>query len=316
MTNQVILKCPKCNSDLSKKNNKNECINFHSFSIINGIFDFLTSDSPNIVHADGQYHNDSKDKWVDLNQLNTQRNLFYHNQVFDLISKNLKSGNITILELGGGNGFDLNLFINKGIDFNSYFFTEVSLGLVDYVKTSKEWPSNVFFATADAMSLPFQERQFNVVFLVAALHHLPDPFKGMEEIIRVLKPGGIFISAIEPNKKLWGVIHKITKYLRPILPRKKHSPADEEAEGFSIKEFHDFSYKFKWDLKLIQPVWVLNGLIHYGLEFIYRFFRLNRRLVLGRKTDFIITNIDNILVKNKYIRELSWHYTVVFKKQE
>lgn len=314
MNNQVALKCPKCNSDVSRGDNVYKCINLHSFSIVNGIFDFLTTDSPNIVHADGQYHNDSKEKWVDLNQLNTQRNLYYHKQVFDLIYKIHKSDDINILELGGGNGFDLNLFITKGIKYNSYFFTEVSFGLVDYVKNSKEWPSNVFFATADAMSLPFHDKQFDVVFLIAALHHLPDPFKGMEEIIRVLKPGGIFISAIEPNKKLSGAIHKITKYLRPILPRKKHSPADEEAEGFSISEFNGFSVKYNWDLILVQPVWVLNGLIHYGLEFIYRAFRLEKRIVLKKEIENIIINIDNALVKNKYIKSIAWHYTAVFRK--
>jgi ubiquinone/menaquinone biosynthesis C-methylase UbiE len=49
---------------------------------------------------------------------------------------------------------------------------------------------NLFVVLGDARSLPFPERSVDVVVTSYSLHHVPDPRRVVEEIARVLVPGG------------------------------------------------------------------------------------------------------------------------------
>jgi SAM-dependent methyltransferase len=51
-------------------------------------------------------------------------------------------------------------------------------------------PANVLFMQADAAALPFLDASFDVVVTRFALHHFDDPQVQLEEMRRVLKPGG------------------------------------------------------------------------------------------------------------------------------
>jgi ubiquinone/menaquinone biosynthesis C-methylase UbiE len=49
---------------------------------------------------------------------------------------------------------------------------------------------------ADASRLPFSDESFDGVLSYAMLQYLPDPFAGMREFARVLKPGGVGIVTV------------------------------------------------------------------------------------------------------------------------
>jgi SAM-dependent methyltransferase len=49
----------------------------------------------------------------------------------------------------------------------------------------------VEFRVGDVASLPFADASFDAVVSTFSLHHWPDPAKGLEEIYRVLRPGGV-----------------------------------------------------------------------------------------------------------------------------
>lgn len=60
----------------------------------------------------------------------------------------------------------------------------------------------------DAYNLPFKSKSFPLIFIYETLHHFPDPRPVLEEIRRVLAPGGICIIGGDPIKqhlqiKLW-----------------------------------------------------------------------------------------------------------------
>jgi len=60
-------------------------------------------------------------------------------------------------------------------------------------KKQKTWKTDhVYLLTADAQCLPFPDNAFNAVFNYGIIHHLEDWRKGIKEIARVLKPGGVF----------------------------------------------------------------------------------------------------------------------------
>lgn len=53
--------------------------------------------------------------------------------------------------------------------------------------------TNAQFQTADAEQLPFADASFDRVTCRIAPHHFPDVAKAVQEIARVLKPGGLFL---------------------------------------------------------------------------------------------------------------------------
>lgn len=54
------------------------------------------------------------------------------------------------------------------------------------------------FAAADAARLPFADASFRSVFVRDLLHHVPEPRAVLEEVCRVLAPGGV-LCLLEPN---------------------------------------------------------------------------------------------------------------------
>lgn len=51
--------------------------------------------------------------------------------------------------------------------------------------------SNVRFEASDLFSIPFPDESFDAVFLHGVLEHLSDPIRGLREVLRVLKRGGV-----------------------------------------------------------------------------------------------------------------------------
>jgi len=81
-----------------------------------------------------------------------------------------------VLDIGGGR--------EKG-EFN--FPAEAEVIVVDINKQSK--PDIV----ADVAKLPFKDHQFDVIKATELFEHVSKPEKGIEECLRVLRPGGYFI---------------------------------------------------------------------------------------------------------------------------
>jgi len=55
--------------------------------------------------------------------------------------------------------------------------------------------SNVEFQSGDAESLPFADAQFDGAVTRAAVHHFADPQRAINEMFRVLRPGGTVVIA-------------------------------------------------------------------------------------------------------------------------
>ena len=69
-----------------------------------------------------------------------------------------------------------------------------NLSNLDYTTTDLESPlANV---KADICDLPFNDNEFDVILCNHVLEHIPDDTKAMQELHRILKPGGIGIFQI------------------------------------------------------------------------------------------------------------------------
>ncbi len=63
-------------------------------------------------------------------------------------------------------------------------------------------------AATDALALPFRRQCFDVVICSEVLEHIPDHHRAMQEIVRVVKPGGALVVSVPrwfPEKICWAL---------------------------------------------------------------------------------------------------------------
>ena len=65
---------------------------------------------------------------------------------------------------------------------------------IDY--TTTDLLSPLADVKADICNLPFEDNQYDIIFCNHVLEHIPDDTKAMQELYRVLKPGGMGIFQI------------------------------------------------------------------------------------------------------------------------
>lgn len=57
---------------------------------------------------------------------------------------------------------------------------------------------------ASVSELPFGDEEFDMVFCLDVLEHLPDEKTALKELIRVVRPGGVLVFTVPALTKLWG----------------------------------------------------------------------------------------------------------------
>lgn len=99
-----------------------------------------------------------------------------------------------VLEIGCGGGQMRSWVLEHGLD---YIGTDISKSRVGADLQAYGGPDYL----ADAHFLPFRDGSFDVIYSAAVTEHIADPHLMMSEVLRVLKPGGIYMgngSFLEP----------------------------------------------------------------------------------------------------------------------
>ena len=310
----IKLICPECKKSLTLSRDRIRCSSGHIFQKRINIYNILPDSLSDITKSDADYHAEQKDSWIEQNQINSIRNRYFHRKIINFVSKRCKDHS-NILEIGGGVGFDLGLFLEKRPKFKNYVFSEISEDMLSYV--SKRMVHNdVVFCSIDVQNIPFADRQFDMVFMIAALHHFGNIKRALDEIKRVTKKGGYVIFGIEPNKKMFKFLSSMKNLFGILLPSKNHSPADEEAEGFTKKTLLNIQKRHNLKLLKLEPVWFFSGFLHYGLEFLHRLFRMKNRIMVPDFIDKWVIELDKLLFCIPGFNNFSWHYTVIYEKNE
>lgn len=112
-----------------------------------------------------------------------------------LVSKYDIRDGMTVLEVGCGTG-SIWLGHEKTVSrCRKLILTDLSEGMLETAKKNLGEHDNIEYRIADIQDLPFEDTSFDVVIANSMLYHVPDIGKGLREVRRVLKAGGIFYCA-------------------------------------------------------------------------------------------------------------------------
>ncbi|MFZ3101322.1 MAG: demethylmenaquinone methyltransferase [Desulfitobacteriaceae bacterium] len=81
-----------------------------------------------------------------------------------------------------------------GLDFSVRMLEIASKHLAEQLAFQQHGLGDVQLIQGDALALPFEDNYFDGVTVGWGLRNLPDLFKGIQEMIRVVKPGGVIVS--------------------------------------------------------------------------------------------------------------------------
>ncbi|HDG67669.1 MAG TPA: class I SAM-dependent methyltransferase [candidate division Zixibacteria bacterium] len=90
----------------------------------------------------------------------------------------------SIVDIGCGSGLNLKFWEDKGLNM---FGIDLS---TKAIKIAKSIVPTANLLVGDGQNLPFKESSFDYATLLGVLEHFPEPARGLDELYRVLKPGG------------------------------------------------------------------------------------------------------------------------------
>lgn len=158
------------------------------------------------ARANQQYHDYvakkyERDPRVFLGTLhsNCGRRLSWLKQKYDIKKDSV------VLNLGVGTG---NLMRESEALFRMTIGMDISINMLEQAKRYSER-----LVQADARLIPLRSDSVDLVYCVALLHHIYGFEKFFSSIYRVMKPGGIFYSDYDQNRRLYQTIRKV-----PFLP--------------------------------------------------------------------------------------------------
>jgi ubiquinone/menaquinone biosynthesis C-methylase UbiE len=194
----------------------------------------------------------------------------YHRLFLDDL-RSLPAGSL-ILETGCGLGNDGLELLKCGYRLVETDIAPGSLAEARRLQAEEGFSAASAHLLADAENLPFMDGCFDGVFMVASLHHLPDPLASLKEARRVLRPGGLFVLGTEPNSWQNRTIYPLGKALlkaaklitgRELDSDPTVSEADKLAEGFSRRQLDGLLREAGFTRVEIKPAGYLSAAIFF-----------------------------------------------------
>lgn len=227
----------------------------------------------------------------------SRNNLLEHLARYDLLPVDKT---LTILDIGCGAGHGSERLSKK---YKKVYGVDISEDAIKYAK--ENWSqSNIEFKVGSALEIPFTDNYFDVVAAFEVFEHLDDWRKFLEEIKRVLKPGGmVYIST--PNKDLYSPGTK-----KPINPHHVFEMTIPEfksalKEFFILENFYGqrtpvYNDHFIW--KIVNPIlFTFKKIIPYKVNNTFKLKVINWIKPNLDENDIVISDKEDWVKRSRFV---------------
>jgi ubiquinone/menaquinone biosynthesis C-methylase UbiE len=123
-------------------------------------------------------------------------------------------------------------------------------------RCAKAGLSNVVFKSGDAENLPFADAEFDGVVTRLAIHHFAQPQRALDEMFRVLRPGGsaVIVDAVSSEDADESALHNAIERLRD-PSHVRMLPASELDAGVGRAGFRSVEHA-TWDMNRELEEWL------------------------------------------------------------
>ena len=153
-----------------------------------------------------QYYNERHAEDLDVDELDLvpasiRRPTHRVEAAFQVLRNRLPAG-ASVLEIGAGDGRLPESLRHAGVDFSTYTLMELSDVRLDGMRRHLSHDSYRFLLGDVENATEYVQEPVDVVVMVALIEHLVDPLGAMQQLRKVLKPGG-FAYIDTPNIAKW-----------------------------------------------------------------------------------------------------------------
>lgn len=128
--------------------------------------------------------------------------------VLKAITSKLDLARMKVLEVGAGTGRDSVELAKLGADVTVLDFSPDSLKIIEAQK-DKHGLANLRLVEADALAMPFEDGEFDLVFHQGLLEHFRNPHDLLREQYRVTKPGGYALCDVPQTVHVYTIVKEI-----------------------------------------------------------------------------------------------------------
>jgi ubiquinone/menaquinone biosynthesis C-methylase UbiE len=140
-----------------------------------------------------------RDRYLATNPLERYETDVAYRQKVDRIRAGLMGVDGFILDLGGNTAGEATILVQEGFRVVAGDINDAALDL-SLQRALRFGLAAPHYVGLDVHELPFKSEAFSAVTVIEALHHFVEYGKALQEIYRVLKPGGKLL-AFEPNAR-------------------------------------------------------------------------------------------------------------------
>lgn len=148
------------------------------------------------------------------------------------------------LDLGSASGGNTQLLISMGFDVTSIEFSQVGVEL--------QQKKGIQVIQGDARATGLPENEFDACICLDVLEHIQEDYLVVNEIFRILKPGGKFLISVPEDMSLWSMhdvaVSHIRRYnrkeLNDLLISAGFSISDSRSVNVLIKSLIKFKRRF------------------------------------------------------------------------
>jgi ubiquinone/menaquinone biosynthesis C-methylase UbiE len=149
----------------------------------------------------------------------------------------------SVLEIGCGIGLDSFRMASAGMEVTAVDLTGIGVATAHarFARTG----TGGRFAVTDAGDLPFSDASFDYVYSFGVLHHAADTQRCVDEVHRVLKPGGSALVMLYHRRSLNELVHRLMRVpfeerdeLCPVVRRYTRAEVRQVFGRFAAVEVH------------------------------------------------------------------------------